>query len=51
MLYEFNKNDELDIVFMKENKDLEVVFSRDEEIKNLKERIEQLMNLQEKSVS
>lgn len=49
--YEFNKNDELDIIFMKENKELEVVFSRDKEINNLKERIEELTNLQQRSAS
>lgn len=49
--YEFNRKDELDIVFMKDGSDLEVVFSRNEEIENLKERIDQLINLQQKSVS
>ena len=49
--YEFNKNDELDFIFMKENKELEVVFSRDKEINNLKERIEELTNLQQRSAS
>lgn len=49
--YEFNRKDELDIVFMKDGSDLEVVFSRNEEIENLKERIEQLINLQQESVS
>ena len=48
--YQFNESDELDIVFMKESDNIQVVFSRNEEIRNLRERIEQLMLLQEKSV-
>ncbi|MBY7009039.1 hypothetical protein FDB15_18415 [Clostridium botulinum] len=49
--YEFNKKDELDIIIMKEQENIEVVFNRNNEIKNIKERIHEIVSLNKRSVS
>ena len=49
--YEFNMKDELDTIVMKDQQSLEVMFNRSDEIENVKERIQELILLQEKSAS
>jgi len=49
--YEFNMKDELDTIVMKDQQSLEVVFNRNDEIENIKKRIQELISLQEKSAS
>lgn len=49
--YKFNVKDELDTIIMKSQNNTEVVFNRNDEIKHVKERISEFMNLKEESVS
>lgn len=48
--YEFNKNDELENIVMKDQQDIELVFSREEEIEQVKNRIIEYISLNEQSV-
>lgn len=49
--YEFNAEDELQTIIMKDRGNTEEVFNRNDEIKHIKERISEFMSLEEKSVS
>lgn len=48
--YEFNKKDELQNIIMKNDIGSEIVFSRNEEIENVKGRIKQFSELEDKAV-
>jgi hypothetical protein len=49
--YEFNIKDELNTIIMKDDQNIEVMFNRDDEIKNVKSRILEFTTVEEKSIS
>ncbi|AGF59432.1 hypothetical protein B0P06_002229 [Clostridium saccharoperbutylacetonicum] len=49
--YEFNIKDELNTIIMKDHQSIEVMFNRDDEIKNVKDRIHEFTHMKEKSIS